>query len=239
MDTNPADLYELEILESTDTEIGLIYLGKRAEQDGYGWIYEIKIEGELLMSSVSPLSEQRLSTSALSRHRGEAGLRVLIGGLGLGYTAQAALADPRVAAVRAVEKMDFVIDWMNRGLLPLSEEFASEPRLEIVRGDVYSDLLGEATQTYDLILVDVDHSPDDCLSAANEPFYTVDGQRRVARHLNPGGILGVWSAFDSGAFADVLAEVYPDGHVREHVVWPDEESPGLDYHNVLFFARVP
>ena len=59
------------------------------------------------------------------------------------------LADPRVALVRVVEKMDFVIDWMERGLFPLSDEFAMEERLEIVQGDIYSDLLGPAAETYD------------------------------------------------------------------------------------------
>ena len=88
-----------------------------------------------------------------------------------------------------------------------------------------------------IILVDVDHSPEDLLSESSAPFYTVEGQKRVACHLNPGGVLGVWSAFDNDDFAEVLASVYAVGH-REEVSWPDDEGPEPDYHNVLFFCRI-
>jgi hypothetical protein len=235
LDRYSADSTELVIVEHAHTDIGTIYLGQRERINGTGWVFEIKIDASLLMSSVSPVSERRLSSSALSRHLGEAPLRVLIGGLGLGYTAKAALEDLRVASVRVVEKMDFVIDWMERGLLPLSEEFATEERLEIIQGDVYGYLLGTATETYDLILVDVDHAPDDRLSAASDPFYTVDGQRCVARHLNPGGVLGVWSAFGNDEFAAVLSEVYRESDL-EAITWSDDEEPGSSYDNVVFFG---
>jgi spermidine synthase len=226
------------IIAHADTDIGTIYLSQREHQDETTCVHEIRIDGALLMSDVSPVSEQRLSTAGLARHPGKGPLRVLVGGLGLGYTAQAALADPRVSLVRVAEKMDFIIDWMARGLLPLSDEFATEERLEIVQTDVYRDLLGPPTETYDLILVDVDHEPNNPLSPDSEPFYTVEGQRCVARHLSPGGVLGVWSAFDDEPFARVLAAVYPSGD-REEVTWPDDEAPDRTYCNMLFFARVP
>ena len=228
-------MIDLELLAHADTPIGTLYLGRRHAPGRPEWVYEIQISGQMLMSSLNNISERQLSTTALSLHEGSGPLRVFVGGLGLGYTAQAALEGTQVASVRVVEKMDFVIDWMAQGLLPLSAEFAGEERLHIAQGDAYEDLLGPASEGYDLILVDVDHSPEDRLAAGPGHFYTEEGQRQVARHLNPGGVLAVWSAWDSADFARVLAEVYPRTR-RDNVRWDDEEYPGETFHNVLFFA---
>ncbi len=227
---------DLQVLEHANTDIGTIYLGRRPKGGSEGWTYEIEIDGALLMSSSNPVSERQLSTSALALHEGE-GLRVLVGGLGLGHTAEALLVSSRVASVRVVEKMDFVIDWMNDGLLPLSSEFAADGRLQIVQGDIYEDLLGPAKEQYDLILVDVDHAPSHRLSEASEPFYTAQGQRRVSQHLSPGGRLAVWSSASDGPFLEVLAEVYPDAHC-EDVKWEDRGLCDEPLHDVLFFSRV-
>jgi spermidine synthase len=228
-------LYDFEIIEHAHTPIGTLYLGRRMVPGRPDWVYEIHISGQLLMSGKDNYSERQLSRSALALHDGEGPLRVLVGGLGLGHTAETALEGARVASVRVVEKMDFVIDWMRDGLLPLSAQFAAEERLEIVQGDIYEDLLGPPTELYDLILVDVDHSPDDRLADGPGHFYTAEGQRRVARHLAPGGVLAVWSAWDNAAFAEVLAAQYHRSSV-EVVRWVDDEEPWEPAHNVLFFA---
>ena len=230
---------DLDILDSADTAIGQIYLSRRELLNQPGaWVYSVEINGRLLMSSVSPRSERQLATSALAKHRRSDGLRVLIGGLGLGYTAQATLESSRPSTGRVVDRMDFVIRWLKEGLLPLSEQLNADERLELVQGDVYAELLGPASATWDLILIDVDHSPDDPLDAASCAFYSAEGQKRVAGHLAPGGVLGVWSAHDSDSFAAVLDLTYPETS-REQVRWTIEhEGESKEpLHNVLFFAR--
>jgi spermidine synthase len=234
---------DFDVLDSADTPIGTLYLSTRrlSEEPSSTIVYEVHINGALLMSSISPLSEQRLATSALALHTGRHALRVLVGGLGLGYTAQAALTDERVASVRVVDKMDFVIGWMRKGALPCSAQLTTDPRVELVQGDVYDDLLSPPRETFDLILIDVDHAPTSPLDPASLPFYTREGQRIVAQHLAPGGVLGVWSSFDDDAFHAVMQDVYP-GATREHVRWAvaeQVEPPLPPFHNVLFFGQRP
>lgn len=235
-DTESADTIDgLTLLGHADTSIGTLYLGRRRASGVPGWVYEIRISGGLLMSSLHNISEKQLSTSALSLRGGSGPLRVLVGGLGLGYTAEAALDSGHVASVRVVEKMDFVIDWMEQGLLPLSARFAADERLEIVQGDVYELLSLPPTETFDLILIDVDHAPDYRLAAGDGHFYSPKGQSQVAKHLAPGGVLGVWSAWDDERFAEVLGRQYPRS-CREDVRWDDVEDQDEPFHNVLFFA---
>ena len=227
-----------KFLDSVERSIGLVYLTRYPSQGSAdGWIYNVHVDGALLMSSVAPLSERVLATSAIAAHKGNGKLRILIGGLGLGYTGQAALESPRASVVRVVDCMDFVISWLRKGLLPLSEQLTTDERMEFVLSDIYGDLLAPPSETWDIILVDVDHSPDLPLDPASLDFYTVDGQQRVRKHLAPGGVLAVWSATDNDPFADVLAQTYSESW-REEVAWTVKQEGETDQqlHNVLFFG---
>jgi len=231
---------ELEYLDSAERSIGLIYLCRGSHPDARGGdVYDVWIDGELLMSDVSPVSERQLATSAIAAHKGTGKLRILVGGLGLGHTADAALKSPRASEVRVVDAMDFVIDWVKRGLIPLSKSLNEDERLLLVQGDVYGDVLGPASEAWDLILIDVDHSPDSPLDPATLVFYTAEGQARVREHLAPGGVVAVWSAHDNDAYAAVMAEAYPESW-RESVKWsvPHAAGPDQELHNTLFFGRI-
>jgi len=219
-----------------DTPIGVFDLRRRQVPTATGsrTVTEVLVNGELLMSSKNTDSERALATSALALHGGDSNLSVLVGGLGLGYTAHAALADPRVSLVRVVDRIPVLFDWLRAGHLPLSAELNADDRFKIVESDVYSDLLSEGEAKYDAVLIDVDHTPRERLDESSAPFYTADGQRHVARHLKPGGVLAVWSAGDDDEFAAVLDEVYPHAQ-REHVTWEDDYLGTLT--DVLFLAR--
>ncbi|MBT3220712.1 MAG: spermidine synthase [Proteobacteria bacterium] len=230
---------EREYLDSSERSIGMIYLAREPHPDGGGGqLYNVWIDGQLLMSDVSPKSERQLATSGIAAHKGTGKLRILVGGLGLGHTAHAALESPRAAEVLVVDAMDFVIDWIKQGLIPLSEALNSDERLVLALGDVYGQVLAPTSETWDVILIDVDHSPEYPLDPASLVFYTVEGQARVRKHLNPGGILAVWSAHNSEAFAAVMAEAYPESW-RESVKWTVHyaEGPNQELDNTLFFGR--
>jgi spermidine synthase len=228
-----------EVIADLDTPIGRMLLRRQTQPGGYDPVTEIMVDDGVLMSTLSTASEVALATRALAWHGGGNGLRVLVGGLGLGYTARAALADPRVTEVRVVDRLPQVIDWLRDGLLPLSDELNAESRLAIDCGDVYAELLAAPDRPpYDLVLIDVDHSPLRLLDLSSSPFYEWFGQDRVVAHLRPGGVLGVWSADDDDTFADVLDEMYPETR-REYVHWRDERvDNGEEIEEVVFLARV-
>ncbi len=227
-----------EVLDSVPTPVGTLELRRRIE-DGGLTVIEITLAGGMLMSTLCSVSERALASVGLDLHPGR-DLRVLVGGLGLGYTAAAVLADPRVAQLTVVDRLPTVIRWMREGLLPLSEKLNGDPRLAIVEGDVYTQVLGTAPadgDCWDLILIDVDHAPSDPLDHASLPFYRWHGQRQVMDHLAPGGIVGIWSSEDDDDFADVVDEVYPDS-LREYVRFRHEMiEEGDEIAEVIFFGR--
>jgi spermidine synthase len=232
------DASNFEFIAHQDTAIGTLILRRRELLSRPGTVVtEITLDHEFLMSSHITFSERALSRIALEMHRGER-LRVLVGGLGLGYTAWEVLQSPRVEHVEVVELEPAVIRWMREGLVPLSGSLSGEPRVDLVAGDVYQRLAQSpdpAAPRPDLILIDVDHSPDERLGDSNQGFYTVDGLRRARRHLAPNGVLGVWSYAESSPFADALHEVFREVRI-EPVTFVndliDEET--TDW---LFFAR--
>jgi spermidine synthase len=225
----------LEILAYEESPLGMICLRQRELLSQPGTLVtEITLDHEFLMSSYNTASERALASRALELHTGT-DLTVLVGGLGLGYTVREVLKSDRVARVEAVEFLPQVIDWLERGLLPLSEELRADARFAVDRGDVYARLAGTSQELQDLVLVDVDHSPDERLAEANGSFYTQEGLARARRHLAPGGVLGVWSYAESAPFGEALRAVFREVRVEpvrfENPVVDDEET------NWLYFAR--
>lgn len=204
----------LEILAYEPSPLGMLCLRRRELLSQPGTVVtEVTLNHEFLMSSLYTDSERELASTALQLHEGTE-LRVLVGGLGLGYTAREALQSNRVSQVEVVELLPQVMDWLGKGLVPLSEELNNEPRLLLTQGDVYQKLAGPADGQYDLILIDVDHSPDERLDTKSQPFYTSEGLNAARRHLAPNGVLAVWSYAESSPFADALHSVFPQVHVK-------------------------
>src|SRR5690606_2938889 len=124
------------------------------------------------------------------------GLRVLVGGLGLGYTAVTALHDARVASLTVIDALPAVIDWHRRGLLPVSAELTGDGRTRLVHDDFFAVMrraphAGEAP--YDAILLDVDHSPRHQLDPSHADLYTVAGLTAMKAHLAADGVFALWS----------------------------------------------
>jgi spermidine synthase len=198
----------LDVIAYEKSPLGMICLRRRELLSVPGTIVtEITLDHELLMSSFHTASERALSSLVLERHTGD-GLRVLIGGLGLGYTAHEVLRSDRVASVEVVELLPQVIDWVRDGLVPLSDELNNDARFQVVEADVYAMLAAPPERHFDLILIDVDHSPDERLGESNAGFYTEAGLQQARKHLAPGGVLGVWSYAESSPFVASLRAVF-------------------------------
>lgn len=226
----------LSYLASAPGPFGTLHLRRRELLARPGTVVlELLVDQDLLMSSLSTHSEEALARHAI-RMRGRSGLDVLVGGLGLGYTARAALEADEVARVEVIELLPELIAWFQGGLIPLGSELGRDPRLSLRQGDVYRTLTGTPPERpHDLILVDVDHAPEERLGDASGTFYTEEGLRRVREHLAPEGILGVWSYDESPAFAALLQRVFREVRIERlaftNPVLAEEET------NWLFLGR--
>jgi len=226
---------KLEILAYEPSPLGLLCLRRREVLSQPGVIVtEVTLNHEFLMSSLYTDSERALARIAIEMLSGDRP-RVLVGGLGLGYTAREALRSNHVAQVEVVELLPQVIDWLARGLVPLSSELNVEPRLVVTQGDVYRRLADPPTDLLDAILIDVDHSPEERLGEGSLSFYTTEGLQAARRHLAPGGVLAVWSYAESSPFTDALREVFERVHVEP--VTYDNRLIDEQQTDWLFFAH--
>jgi spermidine synthase len=210
-----------EELDHQQTPIGVISLRRRLEPTLKIDVFEIKIGEDGLMSSLITDGEEAVSRLALAA-TSNTSLDVVVGGLGLGYTAQTVLDDPRVTSLRVIDALAPVIDWHERHLIPLGESVSTDKRCEFVLGNFFEiaangmDVGADAPDQFDAIIVDIDHSPRHLLDPSNAPFYEADGVERLARCIRPGGVFSLWSndppdaeylAVLNGAFDTAVAEV--------------------------------
>ena len=198
----------LQILAYETTPLGDLCLRRRELLSRPGTVItEITLDHQLLMSSYNTVSERALADEALARHPGH-DLSALVGGLGLGYTAAAVLQSSRIKRVEVIELFPAVAGFLRDGLVPLSPELLADARFGVRDGDVYATLREPADEVWDLVLIDVDHSPEDHLGRGNESFYTESGLTRAKHHLAPGGILAIWSYAESSPFVDALCAAF-------------------------------
>lgn len=187
-----------EELDYCPTPIGALSLRRRRELRLGVDVYEIMLGQDFLMTSLFTASEVALGRLGVAACPGPRP-SVVVGGLGLGYTAEAVLAQGEVADLHVVEFLAPVIEWHETGILPMGTRLADDPRCRFVHGDFFA-LAADAGfdpdrpgRRFDAILADIDHAPDHLLDARSGSFYQPEGLRTLKRHLKPGGIFGLWS----------------------------------------------
>lgn len=236
-----------EEIDWQQTPMGEISLRRRREPTLQVDVYEVRLGEEFLMSSLFTVAEVALATLGLEQlgleQLGGREIDVVVGGLGLGYTARAVLADPRVRSLEVVEALGEVIGWHERGLLPHAQEMTADLRCHLVRADFFAAVAGEAPfrpgspALVHAVLVDIDHTPSHVLHPSHAAFYQPEGLRRVARRLHPSGVFGLWSdAPPDEAFLAALAEVFETA--QAHVVPFANHYTGGESTNTVYVARV-
>lgn len=165
--------------------------------------FSIRTDGYELMNSRAHGSEEVLAKEALARLAGRDTCRVLIGGLGMGYTLRAALdhADES-AAVTVAELVPEVVKWNRDRYGHLADHPLEDPRVSVFVGDVGQAIRNEGP--WDAILLDVDNGPDGLTRSENDSLYSKAGILAARQHLVPGGVLGVWSAHADPVFTKRL-----------------------------------
>ena len=201
----------IEELDYRPTAMGPLVLRRRWVAAIDRDVVEVILGDEHLMSSLFTVGEIELAVRGLAAAQG-VGLRVLVGGLGLGYTARAALAHPRVATVEVVDALEPVIEWHRAGMVPIGDSLGTEPRCTLSHGDFFGwfDAPRGDSERYDVVLLDIDHSPRQLLHPDHARFYTPEGLARVRAALSAQGVFAMWS--DEGpdkGFLAVLAAVFP------------------------------
>jgi spermidine synthase len=238
-----------EELDFRPTSIGVLSLRRRRQLSTGIDIYEIKLGDEFLMSSLFTAAEialARLGLAALDlTSLKRSGLDVVVGGLGLGYTAQAVLEHDSVRSLIVVDALAEVIEWHEQELLPIGKQLNGDKRCRLVHGDFFAmTLSGEGYdreapgRRFDAVLVDIDHSPQKLLHPRHAALYTPEGLARLAGHLHPGGVFALWSNDPpDDAFMAALASVF--GNTAAHVVtFPDAQGDG-EASNTVYVGITP
>lgn len=211
-----------EELSFRQTRLGELSLRRRLCTLTHKDIYEVKLNDEFLMSSLFTHAEEELARLGLAAVAGN-DLDVIVGGLGLGYTAAAALTDSRINSLGVIEAMADVIDWHRQGLVPLGQQLTQDERCHLIEADFFAWARetnglspGQTERQYHAILLDIDHSPQHWLNSSHAGFYSTEGLQQLQKHLRSAGVFAMWSNDPPDAdFLEMLKQIFEsaDAHV--------------------------
>ena len=216
-----------------DSERGELVLRERRPEGGGPTVLELRANGVFVMDTAEHASEQALADAALATVGNPR--RVLIGGLGLGFTLDRVLGDRRVEQVDVVEIEPVLVEWMRDGTIPHGPQLLADARARVVVTDI-AGAVGEAgPTTYDVMLLDVDNGPDQLVHATNAALYDEPFLRAARERLSSGGAFVVWSAARSPDLADTLRSVFGEVEEQDHAVRLQDR----DEHYWLYAAHRP
>jgi len=196
-----------EVLDEVDGVCGELVLRR------VGTDFEVIANGVFLMDTRNGESERLLVSVAADMVPGRA--RMLIGGLGVGYSLRAALDHPGVGEIVVVEREPSVIDWNRTGpLRDINGNALADARVTVVQTDLV-EWIGQTDERFDALCLDIDNGPLWTVTEGNATLYSPSGLINLAKRLRPGGVLAVWSAEASAAFTRRLRARFNEVQVIE------------------------
>ncbi len=202
----PDDPGEPEVLDRVTTSRGELVL-RRVEG-----AFEVISNGVFLMDSRDGRSERALVQAAVARHAGAH--RLLVGGLGVGFSLLEAVATPGLTDIDVVEIEPVLVGWHETHLRDLTGSALHDPRVTVLERDV-RDHLRASPGRYDIICLDVDNGPGWTVTEDNAALYSAAGLASCVEALAPGGVLAVWSAHRSPAYEQLVRETVGELEVVE------------------------
>lgn len=231
-------------LDWRETPLGELVLRRRWDPVFDKEVHEIKLNDEFLMSSLFTVAEEQLGHRALAELACPES-DVVVGGLGLGFTAQAILESPDVRRLVVVDALGEVIEWHEQGLIPAGAALTADPRCRLVQGDFFAMVRSGAEfdpgadpsdRRWHAIVVDIDHSPRHHLHPSHADLYQPAGLRRLGSRLHPGGVFALWSNDPPDEeFTAALAQCF--AQARAEVVRFDNPLQGREATATLYLAK--
>jgi spermidine synthase len=189
----------------TSVKIALMPDGKTISLNEHDGNYSIRVDGAELMSTRRHASEEKIAELACAHIAGIPGARVLIGGLGFGFTLRSALsALAGDATVVMVEILAAVVAWNRNPSFNLAACALADPRVIVLQKDV-GEVIRESPDSFDSIILDVDNGPAALSTGSNRHLYDSEGLHRARAALRPGGCVAIWSAAADPAFEKLMA----------------------------------
>ncbi len=206
-------------------------------------VYEVILGQEFLMSSLFHAAEDALSHLGIKELLPtEQPLDIIVGGLGLGYTAAAALEHPEVGKLTVVDIFPELIGWHEQGLVPLGEQLTADPRCQFLQADFFACAEGSGfhpdapDSKVDAVLLDIDHTHDFWLHPDHAGFYSEKGLAQLSSHLRPRGVFAMWAdGKPKDEFIQLLAKVFPEA--RGELITFDNPLQGGQSYGTVYLAR--
>lgn len=226
-----------EQLDFQPTPIGdLMLRRRRMPQFGDTDIYEVKLGEHFLMTSLFHEAESQLAILGLNKIDREP-LDVMVGGLGLGYTAVEALKDTRIESLVIIDYLAAVIGWHESELVPLGKTLNEDARCSLRHADFFELIRNEPVRKMDVILLDIDHTPSHVLHQSNNRFYTEQGLTELTKHLKPGGVFAIWAdGAPENLFTKRLQRVFREA--EGHTIEFDNAITGGSSIGAVYTARI-